>query len=220
MSDLNLTDALKMAMWLPADADARLVEAPSIETQADDALREAHSVSNLNATMGELYGILRWYRSPAARVLGVLDGTSSSVRARRLNESEAWGIAMRLFAADGATRAEIDGIERQCDLDRVLVLPLRHGSKPARYRRPERSRPDDLGAALIWRQLQIRRAPSASGIIRSTHREVHAELVGETYDQRLERMRCKALGLPVDSTAEQMPNALGMVCKWCAEGGR
>jgi hypothetical protein len=196
MSDLNLTDALKMAMWLPSDADVQLVEAPSLEQQAEEALREACSASALNATTGEFYGSPSWYRSPAARVLGVLDGTSSSVRARRLNEGEAWGIAARLFERDGATRAEIEGIERQCDLDRVLVLPLHHGDRNAPRSKILRHR-DELATALASRAAlsrSRRHAPGSS--IRTTHRKVHEALAGVG----------DALGSPG--------------CKWCKRGAQ
>jgi hypothetical protein len=172
---------------------AALDVSQSFEQEADEALREAHSVSELNATTGELYGIPRWYRSPAARALEDLAGTSAGVRARRLSEQSAWGIAIRLFAADGASSAEIEGIERQCDLDRVLVLPVRVGKKPAdlggadkidaaypegRAHRLSLRTPD--GAALasrLWDKDPVF-GLTPSALVRSTHRLVHRALAG------------------------------------------
>ncbi len=175
---------------------AALDVSQSLEQQAEKALREACSVSGLNATTGEFYGSPLWYRSPAARVLCVLDGTSSSVRARRLNESEAWGIATRLFVADGASSKEIEGIERQCDLDRVLVLPLHHGDRNAPRSKILRHR-DELATVLVSRAAlsrSRRHAPGSS--IRGTHRRVHRALAGVG----------DALGAPG--------------CKWCKGGAR
>ncbi len=151
----------------------------SFEQQAEEALREAHSVSNLNATTGELYGIPRWYRSPAARALEVLDGGSSSVRAWRLNEGEAWGMATRLFERDGATRSEIEGIERQCDLKRKFVLPLRVGKKPANYFQPRPGYRDALAQALSWRKRCVREGGAPGLIVRGTHRDVHRALADD-----------------------------------------
>jgi hypothetical protein len=166
----------------------------SLEQQADDALREAHSVSERNATSGELYGIPRWYRSPAARALEVLDGGSNSVRAWRLNEGEAWGIATRLFARDGASSTEIEGIERQCDLERVLVLPVQSGEPPAVPGWAKRGHHNALAQALSWRS-RCARSPG-SNFVRTTHRKVHEALAGVG----------DALGSPG--------------CKWCKRGAQ
>ena len=157
---------------------AALDVSQSLEQQADEALRQAHFKSECNRTTGEVFGVLRWWHSSVPGALSRIDGTSANVRALRLTEEDAWGIAQRLFSRDGATFDEVRSIERQCDLKRKLVLPKRHGDRNAPRSKVLRHW-DELAAALVSRAAlsrSRRHAPGSS--IRTTHRRVHEALVG------------------------------------------
>lgn len=144
----------------------------SLEQQADEALRQAHFKSECNRTTGEVFGVLRWWHSSVPGALSRIDGTSSNVRALRLTEEDAWGIAQRLFSRDGATFDEVRSIERQCDLKRKLVLPVRVGKRTTAKGNGHK---DDLSWALARR---ARLTGRSDLLIRRTHREVHEALAG------------------------------------------
>ncbi len=147
----------------------------SLEQQAEEALRQARFKSECNRTTGEVFGVLRWWHSSVPGALSRIDGSSANVRALRLTEEEAWGLAQRLFSRDGATFHEVRAIERQCDLDRVLVLPVRVGKRTTAKGNGHK---DDLSWALAQRARLIARSDLLDYIVRQTHREVHEALVG------------------------------------------
>lgn len=94
-----------------------------------DALARATLVSQRNATESptlsrwERYAY-RWGQGPAHAALSALTLESYEARHSRLSEFQAWDLAANLFERHGATSDELESMERQCDLERVLVLPL------------------------------------------------------------------------------------------------
>lgn len=134
-----------------------------------------------------------WHCSPAQEALAALTLESYEARVARLGEIDAWKLAESLYRNDGATHDEIDEMERQCDLERELVLPLVDpaGDGTEVYR----DQADALTVALFKRAAD-RTKPRKQKSPRRTHREVHEAMCGATRSATI----------------------LG--CPWCAKGKR
>lgn len=158
----------------------------------------------------------RWDNSPACRALEAFTLCSFESRRDRLSDFEAWDLATILYRRDAeATEEEIEGMERQCDLDRVLVLPLLDPVAVPFDRVPTAA--DALTVALFNRAAD-RTKPRKQKSPKRTHRELHRSLAGETYDERYDRIKRDG-GMIRNERAAGCGTVGALIpgCPWCAE---
>lgn len=112
---------------------------------------------------------------------------------------------------------------RTSDGDRPAACDDEHIAAVERYTDEQRASlmmaRDELGNLLYWRGDILPNGRLAHAA-RATHSEVHRVLCGETYEDRLDRIKRRHRGESCEPPTVQMPSEHGTGCVWCQGGGR